>query len=227
LFILNDSIKKAKEIEYLTGRFMHNSITIVMSEIESSETKEKIIEAAKKEFLKYGYKDASLRHICRNAGVTTGALYFFFKNKEDLLDTILKPVIDGYKKMVRNLFNKDSMSNESSNTDSMIIEFLFENRDAAIILIDCCQGTKYEEFMQNVRDGFKHGFKTLFIENKINNPDENLVDILVSIRMEGYLNMLKKEYSFEELKYLASNVGTYCDAGFFAMVENIKKQNTF
>ena len=43
-----------------------------------------LIEAAKKEFLEKGYNKASLRTICNKAGMTTGALYFFFDNKEDL-----------------------------------------------------------------------------------------------------------------------------------------------
>lgn len=48
------------------------------------ETKEKLLASAKSEFLKKGYMKASLRKICANAEVTTDALYFFFKDKEDL-----------------------------------------------------------------------------------------------------------------------------------------------
>ena len=46
--------------------------------------REVLIEAAKKEFLEKGYNKASLRTICSKAGVTTGALYFFFENKAEL-----------------------------------------------------------------------------------------------------------------------------------------------
>ncbi|MBR4097117.1 MAG: TetR/AcrR family transcriptional regulator, partial [Oscillospiraceae bacterium] len=45
------------------------------------ETREKLIESAKAEFMDKGYNKASLRTICANAGVTTGALYFFFEDK--------------------------------------------------------------------------------------------------------------------------------------------------
>jgi len=41
-----------------------------------------------------GYMNASLRNICRNAGVTTGALYFFFEDKADLFRAITKETID-------------------------------------------------------------------------------------------------------------------------------------
>ncbi len=47
-------------------------------------TKENLLNVARKEFLEKGYQGASLRTICQKANVTTGALYFFFANKEDL-----------------------------------------------------------------------------------------------------------------------------------------------
>ncbi|MBQ2464886.1 MAG: TetR/AcrR family transcriptional regulator, partial [Treponema sp.] len=62
--------------------------------ISDGSTKEKLLEAAKNEFMQNGFLKASLRTICKNAGVTTGALYFFFHDKEDLFDSIVKPVID-------------------------------------------------------------------------------------------------------------------------------------
>ena len=43
----------------------------------------RIMESAKEEFLQKGFLDASLQEICKNAGVTTGALYKRFKGKEE------------------------------------------------------------------------------------------------------------------------------------------------
>ena len=45
---------------------------------ENKETRQHLLECAKREFLEKGYMKASLRNICKEAGVTTGALYFFF-----------------------------------------------------------------------------------------------------------------------------------------------------
>ena len=58
--------------------------------VESMSTKEKLIEIAKKEFLAKGYEKASLRKICADANVTTGAMYFFFKNKQDLFLNVVE-----------------------------------------------------------------------------------------------------------------------------------------
>jgi AcrR family transcriptional regulator len=54
------------------------------------ETRERLLVSGKKEFLKRGYLHASLRDICKNARLTTGALYFFFENKDALFASIVE-----------------------------------------------------------------------------------------------------------------------------------------
>lgn len=44
-----------------------------MRNLEESATQQKILEAAKQEFLEKGFQGASLRNIVKTAGVTTGA----------------------------------------------------------------------------------------------------------------------------------------------------------
>lgn len=57
-------------------------------------TKEKLLAAAKEEFLEKGYLQASLRDIAARAQVTTGALYRSFADKAELFDQVLKPARD-------------------------------------------------------------------------------------------------------------------------------------
>ena len=71
------------------------------------ETKEKLLESARKEFAKDGYMKASLRKICANAGVTTGALYFFFQDKADLFQSIVQEPYSQLLKMVQEHFQED------------------------------------------------------------------------------------------------------------------------
>lgn len=57
---------------------------------EDKETKVRLLESARREFMEKGYMKASLRNICKNAGVTTGALYFFFQDKEALFAELVE-----------------------------------------------------------------------------------------------------------------------------------------
>ena len=65
---------------------------------ENSDVKQRLIEIGRKEFLEQGYVKASMRNISAAANVTTGAIYFFFHNKEDFFRAILG---ESRQKMVR------------------------------------------------------------------------------------------------------------------------------
>lgn len=55
---------------------------------EAEKTRERILTEAKLLFEKQGYADTSVTQICENSGVTKGALFHYFSNKEDLFKEI-------------------------------------------------------------------------------------------------------------------------------------------
>ena len=61
----------------------------------------RIMESAKEEFLQKGFLDASLQEICKNAGVTTGALYKRFKGKEELFCALVESTVQDLEEVVR------------------------------------------------------------------------------------------------------------------------------
>ena len=54
----------------------------------------RLLECAKKAFLNKPYTNVSLRDICADAGVTTGALYKRYAGKEELFDVLVSPAIE-------------------------------------------------------------------------------------------------------------------------------------
>ena len=67
---------------------------------DQENTIEKIKQTALDEFFMHGYNKASLRIICSRAGVTTGAMYFYFKNKEALFREIFEPLVVQYEELL-------------------------------------------------------------------------------------------------------------------------------
>jgi AcrR family transcriptional regulator len=58
---------------------------------EKAETvRQQIINAAIDLFYEHGFEKASLRDIARNVGITQAAIYYHFKNKEEILYTIIE-----------------------------------------------------------------------------------------------------------------------------------------
>ncbi|HLV78194.1 MAG TPA: TetR family transcriptional regulator [Marinobacter sp.] len=56
---------------------------------EAAATRESILDAAESVFMEKGVARASLEEIARNAGVTRGAIYWHFRNKQDILSAML------------------------------------------------------------------------------------------------------------------------------------------
>ena len=54
---------------------------------------QRVLEAAKKEFLEKGFEGASIRTIGSSARMTSAGLYRHCKDKEDLFDQIVEPMV--------------------------------------------------------------------------------------------------------------------------------------
>lgn len=211
----------------MTKQLVYANITNVMNQNDRENSKELIIRAGKQEFLKYGYKGASLRNICKQAGVTTGAFYFQFENKEQLLDEILRPVITYFSAMVKKS-TMEEFEGESSSADGdeQMLEMLWNYKEECQILLEGTAGTAYEKVFEELQEGLRQGFLLFFGKYGISDVDEKLLDVIVRMRVESYLTIIRKEYTLEETKKLARQIGIYCDAGFEALVRQLKTEHS-
>ena len=129
---------------------------------QDKETREKLIENAKAEFMEKGYNKASLRSICAKAGVTTGALYFFFEDKADLYKAIVGKPVDELFEIMQAHFNEDDKNIMSPDYDAneddhsevaqLLIHHIYTNYDAAILLLTKSQGSEYENIVDRIVD---------------------------------------------------------------------------
>ena len=105
-----------------------------MAQVLKEETRKKIVEAAKDEFLHYGYDDANMRRIAIKSNMTVGNLYRYFKSKEDLNYQIVNGVVNAIDSMVKNLtgdkiafFNENFSFPESIEVLKNVINELADN----------------------------------------------------------------------------------------------------
>lgn len=127
---------------------------------DSSITYESILKSGKVNFLNYGYERANLRKICKDAGVTTGAFYKYFKDKEALFATLVEPlareVLDLYSKFEYKSFRsigeghlKDLAEiNIKGSIDTAI--YIFKKKDIFELLVYKAYGTKYDNFIEKL-----------------------------------------------------------------------------
>lgn len=121
-------------------------------------THEKIIESGKLNFLNDGYERSNLRKICKDAGVTTGAFYRHFDDKEDLFISLVEPLV---KELLGfyNKFEEESFQDIEKNCGQDLAEinidgsiesalYMFSKKELFNLLIYKSYGTKYENFIE-------------------------------------------------------------------------------
>ncbi len=83
--------------------------------IKNDKTKNAILKAAKKEFLKKGFRGSSLRDIAKKANGTTGVIYTYFNNKDELFEHLVQPVVRIlYRRLATELISLKEAKKETS-----------------------------------------------------------------------------------------------------------------
>lgn len=119
----------------------------------------KILDSAKEEFLDKGYADASLRRICQRAGVTTGALYKRFPNKEALFHAVLEPTLRDIESITAETETRDYKYLEAEQTQLIwdmsedtlkhLVNFFYDRYDGFRLLFCCAEGSPYGNFLHD------------------------------------------------------------------------------
>jgi len=61
-----------------------NQTGVIQGEGKAQRTRNRILQAARTVFARYGYQDATVEHVVREAGVARGSFYTYFSSKHDL-----------------------------------------------------------------------------------------------------------------------------------------------
>lgn len=129
-------------------------------EEKSSDTLEKIQQAALKEFSEKGFLGASLRQIVKNAGVTTGAFYGYFSSKEALFASLVEPhaaALMGRFMEAQTCFAElpeeeqpAHMGESSGRYVEWMVDYICQHREPVKLLLCRAEGTSYEHFVHNM-----------------------------------------------------------------------------
>ncbi len=90
-----------------------------MAQVLKDELRKKIVDAAENEFIKNGIANSSMREISQNAETPVGNVYRYFKNKQDLVDAVLSPLLTKL-----NNYDFRLLSNEDLLNGEVVNEFL-------------------------------------------------------------------------------------------------------
>ena len=102
-----------------------------------TDVRNRILEAAEKEFQVNGYLNSSIRIIAENAGISLGNVYRYFSNKEALFSAVLNPIVE---EISQNIYTRFFDKGDAQSVADEVVEYLWQNADKLSIIL---QANKY------------------------------------------------------------------------------------
>lgn len=180
-----------------------------------------LLKSGKEQFLAHGFEKSSLRTICKEAGLTTGAFYNHFSGKEDLFSALVEPMLCGFQNMYREVISQE-LSDLSTGTDNELtsITYAIEHKDEFRLLFECSGGTKYEGFREHlIHEVFYPSYQEVYDCYAGRRVDPSLVKIILHMKFEEYMKLIYGGYTMEEVKKMIVLLTTFSGAGFQKLIE--------
>ncbi|WP_346940198.1 TetR/AcrR family transcriptional regulator [Clostridium sp.] len=173
---------------------------------QQNQKKQRILDAAISVFIENGFEETSLREIASAAGLTTGAIYHHFKNKDELFYHAVKEAMYFAQKLSEkdessNLKSTEYMLNEISNKVRERMSKVNEQRLLVLLIgyvlskggsLSESLKQDYNEIINKVADMYFYAFG---IENE--DYKKSLATILIAaldgVAMQYSLGVLKQE----------------------------------
>lgn len=192
-------------------------------------TQEKILEAAKAEFLEKGFMNASLRNIVKTAGVTTGAFYGYYSNKEALFAALVEShaaAIMGKFMQTQDNFahlpdieQPEHMGVESGECLEWIVDYIYDHFDAVKLIICCSDGTPYQDFIhQMVEVEVESTYQYIGTLNRLGKAapqiDRQLCHIVCSGMFGGIFEIVVHNMPKDKAKIYVKTLKEFYEAGW-------------
>lgn len=194
---------------------------------------EELLEAGKREFLEHGFRGASMRGIAAAAGVTTGALYRYYTDKEALLDALVKEPADtletAYREQQR-LFAEKPLQSQlaglpevSDDSASWMMQYIYDHFDAFKLIVCCSAGTKYEYYLDTLIDIESESGRRLIDRMKeegipVRDMDDALIHIFSSALFNGMFETVRHDMPRETAYAYMVSLREFYSAGWFKIL---------
>jgi AcrR family transcriptional regulator len=193
----------------------------------------RILASAKQNFLANGYKSSNLRKICKDAGITTGALYRHFPDKASLFASIVDSVVQGIKNIYAasteecfSFFNENEITQAfqvSYKAVTGFMNYIYENLDYFKLLLMCSNGTKYVHFVDDMVTLEMNEREKIFKILKKKNIEFSIVrrresHLLTHSYFASIFEVVAHDFTRKEALDYAHTLVTYSNAGWRAIL---------
>ena len=195
--------------------------------IDKTANHEKIIAAARKEFLTYGFTDASMRRIAAAAGMSASGLYKHFASKEEMFSALVEPAYQGLLALFRQeagdqeqfIGTGDLSVWETGQDAKLAVAYIYDHLDAFRLIICKSQGTKYESFLHDLAV-LEEEMTVSFMENlkkqgiSINNFSEKELHLLTTTNVNAVFQTVEHDFTRDEAMHYADTLDRFFSKGW-------------
>lgn len=164
--------------------------------IHEKEVRKKIIKAARELFLEQGFHQTTIRQITQKASISTGTLYHFYQDKEDIFFHIAEETFLRVIQKAEELAKDESIYLRLACELALHIQAFLKNRNTAELYVIAYGSYRISEEVikkQQIR-------MELLFGNKLHFPTKEDI-MLRSLTIKGYLHALAlKAMNEEQLK---------------------------
>lgn len=199
------------------------------------ETKKNILSAATEEFSVNGFASASLRQICEKAGVTTGALYTYFNDKDDLFENVIAPATGRILHLLKSHFetelattSEDALSEEDEDlqTTMQILNFYYANKTLCQIVLQNREHPVVCAFFDEMTECMDQHTQLLFrqmygdaSEKELPVWDKNTIHWFSHIQTDAILYIISHDLEPAQAEIQLKKMIGFMRAGFIALFQ--------
>ncbi|MEM0940125.1 MAG: TetR/AcrR family transcriptional regulator [Bacteroidota bacterium] len=194
-------------------------------------SKKIILEVARKEFLKIGFRHTSMREIASKSEIGLSNIYNYFKNKDEILHVLVAPLLAAFEK-IKEEHNKekyltiDAFFSRDYHEESVNMWLdLYKNfKEELFLVFHRSEGSKLASFKENMIDDVTDMSLTYFAEMKARYPKlhVNISDFFIGISISWWSSALEKlvadEFSEEEVTQFLHEYVEYSTAGWKSLM---------
>ena len=196
-------------------------------------TLERIHQVAKEEFLKKGFRSASLRNIVKLAGMTTGAFYGYYKSKAELFealvaehyDYLLTRFIKAQRQfaMMPHKQQPDVVGDFSGACMFDMLHYAYQHLDECKLILCCSEGTRFsgliDEMVEIEIEG-THAYQEVLKELGRPSPhiDETLEHILITGMFHTFFELIIHEMPLPDAENYVKEMRAFYTAGWMKIM---------
>ena len=191
----------------------------------------RIIEAATAEFLAHGFQKASLHKIAERAGITTGALYTRYQNKDDLFCSLVRGLMGEIAARMGHTAALYQAAHDSRSADAFLqairaeekiyLDLLDTHYDACVLLFCKSGGSSLEAMMHRMMTEKARQTKAFFRSIARRPIDFDGIELILSQQFSYYQQLLTRGDSREKAVSCMETVDIFLAAGWKAIFDQI------